>query len=358
MMRILIIGAGVIGASIAYELSRVKNLQVTLIDSHGATEGATCAALGVLMGVISHKTKGRAWKLRQSSLERYRTLIPELRSLTNLPIAHNQQGILMLRTDTEDRWEKLVTIRQSQGFSLELWDREKLYRFCPEVDNPRLTGAVYSPQDTQIHPGQLTAALVAGAVKNGIDCRFGVTVENIIASGDNRRAEAILTSDGIYQFDRLVISAGLGSTALSDNSIELRPVLGQALEMKLPSPLETGSFAPVITGEDVHIVPLGDCRYWVGATVEFPDFDAGEVHPETGLLEGVRQKAIDWCPGLALGTIERTWWGKRPRPHDRPAPVIETHPDYDNILFATGHYRNGVLLAPATASIIKDMIIC
>ncbi len=348
--KVVIIGAGIIGACIAYELSLIKDFKVTLIDADSPGSGSTSAALGVLMGIISHKTKGRAWKLRENSLQRYQTLIPELRSLTDLPITENRQGIVMLRTDDEEGWEKLVEIRAKQGFKLELWDLATLHRFCPQVSNPRVTGAVYSPEDRQIHPGQLCAALVAGALKNGLNCRFGIRAE--IKSGEKR----VIAGDGVYEFDWLVISAGLGSTALSDNNISIRPVLGQALEIKLPAPLEPESFAPVITGEDVHIVPLGDSRYWVGATVEFPDAD-GRVHPETGLLEEVRRMAIDWCPGLARGTIERTWWGKRPRPENKSAPVIETHPYYDNVLLATGHYRNGVLLAPATALMIKNMIL-
>jgi glycine/D-amino acid oxidase-like deaminating enzyme len=131
-------------------------------------------------------------------------------------------------------------------------------------------------------------------------------------------------------------------------------VLGQALQIKL-SP-STEAFQPVLTGKDVHIVPVGRGEYWIGATVEFMG-EKGEIIPEKQLLEEVYQQAIAFCPALAAGEIVRTWSGLRPRPENKSAPVIEYLPNYDNVILATGHYRNGVLLAPATAKIVREMIV-
>jgi glycine/D-amino acid oxidase-like deaminating enzyme len=77
---------------------------------------------------------------------------------------------------------------------------------------------------------------------------------------------------------------------------------------------------------------------------------------EAKLLEEVRRQAIAFCPDLADGEILRSWSGKRPRPEGRPAPIIEALAGYNNVILATGHYRNGVLLAPATAVIVREMI--
>ena len=136
----------------------------------------------------------------------------------------------------------------------------------------------------------------------------------------------------------------------------MRPVLGQALQLKLQQPIGNLEFQPVITGDDVHIVPIGNGEYWIGATVEFPN-ERGETIAEPALLEKVRQDAIAFCPKLADATIIRTWSGKRPRPEGEPAPIIGRLPGYSNVLLATGHYRNGVLLAPATAMAIRDRIV-
>ncbi|MFM7276325.1 MAG: NAD(P)/FAD-dependent oxidoreductase, partial [Microcystis aeruginosa] len=143
MTKIVIIGAGIVGATIAYELSAIEGLEITLIDEKKPGQGATGAALGILMGIISHKTKGRAWKLRQESLKRYETLLPELESLTGLTIPCNRDGIVLLRSSAEDEenWRKLAQIRQEQGYCLEIWDKETLTQKCPQVASEHLYGA-------------------------------------------------------------------------------------------------------------------------------------------------------------------------------------------------------------------------
>lgn len=361
---VAIIGGGVVGAAIAYELSSMAGLKIYLFDRSTSASGCTGAALGVLMGAISQKTKGRAWQLRQASMKRYETLIPELEALTGQNIPFNRQGILMLVLAGEDlkKWENLVEVRSQQGWHLEIWDRIQLEKKCPQLQSDRIIAAVYSPQDRQVHPAILTRALIAGAQLKGVKCQFGLKVENIAANqletGNLRSCCKIRTGDEELQVDRLVIAAGLGSTPLTatlEQPIDIRPVLGQALHLKLDSPLGNPDFQPVITGNDVHIVPLSQGEYWVGATVEFPN-DAGSVEADSTLLEKVRREAIDFCPALADATIISTWSGKRPRPQGLPAPVIGQLPGYSNVLLATGHYRNGILLAPATAEIIRNLI--
>jgi glycine/D-amino acid oxidase-like deaminating enzyme len=236
----------------------------------------------------------------------------------------------------------------------------------------------------------LTQALVAGAAINGVNCQFGVKVQKFTTTdpdGSNlRRCERIYTEDAtLYQFEKrmrqinlqnrdlesdseskmvlnidwLVIAAGLGSTPLTASltqSLDVRPVLGQALQLKLARTLGNADFQPVITGDDVHIVPLGEEGYWIGATVEFPN-ETGDAIAQPALLEKVRQEAISFCPALAEAAIVRTWSGKRPRPEGESAPIIGQLPGYSNVLVATGHYRNGVLLAPATALAIRDKLL-
>ncbi|NER22141.1 MAG: FAD-binding oxidoreductase [Symploca sp. SIO1C2] len=371
MGQVVIIGCGVIGAAIAYELSLVTGLQVTVLDCQSPAQGATSAALGVMMGVISKKVKGRAWRLRQATIQRYETLIPELEAITGRQIPFNRTGILMLCLAGEDlaSWEKLVTTRQSQGWQLEIWDTAQLQSRCPQLDCQGIAAAVYSPQDRQVEPTALTQALVAAAKSNGVTFKFGVTVEEAESisdpSSNSRTCCQIHTDAGKLEVDWLVIAAGLGSTQLTNwfpapdtantSPLILKPVLGQALQVKLNHPLGHSDFQPVIAGNDLNIVPVGEREYWVGATVEFPD-EQGEVVAEAALLEQVRHEAITFCPALADATIVRTWSGKRPRPEGRPAPVIEPLPGYSNVLLATGHYRNGILLAPVTAQMIREAI--
>lgn len=351
--NIVVIGCGVVGAAIAYELSRIPNLTITVLDQFPPAQAATGAALGVLMGIVSQKVKGRAWNLRQISIRRYATLIPELEALTEKKIYWNPQGILRLCFAGEDlsRWDTLVETRHTQGWRLERWNEAELKAACPDISLLRVTGAIYSPQDLQIDPTALTLALVAAAQTRGVTFRSDAEVESLKGKPI---CQQVKTQTESITADWVVISAGLGSTALTqaaDQPVEILPVLGQALRLKISQP--TPQFHPVINGDDTHIVPLGNGEYWIGATVEFPN-EKGEVVAEEELLEQVLESAIALYPALADSTILQTWTGLRPRPHNRPAPIIEPMSGYSNVFLATGHYRNGVLLSPATALLVRD----
>ncbi|MEG4392756.1 FAD-dependent oxidoreductase [Microcoleus sp. BROC3] len=374
MVRVAIIGCGIIGASIAFELSQFPELKVTVFDKQPPAQGSTGAALGVLMGVISHKTKGRNWQLRETSLQRYETLVPELEAVTGRKIPFNKQGILMLCSEGEDlsKWEKLIATRESQGWQLELWDVERVRELCPHLYlNDRIIAAIYSPQDRQVDPTALTLALVDAAKLKGVNFEFGVEVEGITELNSQASGIQLPSSIAVNKscgtgilpvaenFDRLIVCAGLGSAAVTaslNQLVDIRPVLGQALHLLTRNPVGNPDFSPVITCDDVHIVPVGDREFWVGATVEFSE-NGGEIQANADMLAQVMARARSLCPALAFASIIRKWSGLRPRPEGRPAPIIETLPGNDRILIASGHYRNGVLLAPATARSIREMIL-
>ncbi|MBD2464304.1 FAD-binding oxidoreductase [Oscillatoria sp. FACHB-1407] len=358
MSRVAVIGCGVVGAAIAYELSQVPELQVTVFDRQPPAQASTGAALGVLMGIISHKVKGNAWDLRRRSMRRYETLIPELEGKTGNTIPFNRQGIVLLCFEGDDlqSWQHLAQTRHDQGYSLGLWDLAELQVRCPHIQNSRLIGAIHSPGDRQLDPTALTLAFVEAARQNGVTFEFNNPVEKIESLPDEP-IHRLSTSAGVVEADWVVLSAGLGTTPLTQvasTPVEIRPVLGQAIRIKVSEMLGDRHFQPVITGEDVHLVPLGNREYWVGATVEFPT-DA-EVRADQAQLEAVWQKAIALCPALATAERLQAWSGLRPRPHNQPAPIIAPLVGYNRVLLATGHYRNGVLLAPATAQTVCKMI--
>ncbi|MEO1432355.1 MAG: FAD-dependent oxidoreductase [Cyanobacteria bacterium J06632_19] len=393
MNHIVIVGCGIIGATLAYELSLIAGLKITVVDKQPPAQAATGAALGVLMGIISHKVKGKAWRMRQTSVQRYGTLIPELEAITNKKIPFNRQGILMLlpspqvTTDDLPFWEKLKQTRDNQGWQLEILDVAQLSKICPQVDvNSReYIGAIHSPQDRQLDPTAFTLALVEAAKHNGVSFRFGVNAlgvksENLtpqppslLGNGEikplslqdrDSSVRELETTEGVITADTFIISAGLGSSLLTEQlnqKVDIRPVLGQAIHLRLGHPLAKSEFQPAITCNDTYIVPCGagvfpTTDYWVGATVEFSQ-DNGELSADKELLDNTLKGAIATCPELAKADVIRTWSGLRPRPENRPAPVIEKLPGYDNVILASAHYRNGVLLAPATAQMVKEMIL-
>lgn len=381
MKQVTVIGCGIVGAMIAYELSGVEGIAVTVLDRQRPGTGATQAALGVLMGAISHKTQGRAWQLRRDSLDRFETLIDELEALTGQRIPFNRQGILHLCfvEDDLDRWQHLIQTRSTQGWPLVWLDRPTLAQRYPQVQDPSVVGAVYSARDRQVNPLVLTQTLVAAAQMRGAKFYFEADVDGFLTTlGDDaaigtRHCSQVCWAQEAAPTDYVVVTAGLGSkqvTARLQTPLEVRPVLGQALQVRLQDPLGNVAQQPVITGKDIHIVPIlkpwgtleeqalysQAADYWIGATVELPDADGTPATARAAALDSVWQGAITFCPALAKGEIVRTWSGFRPRPEGRSAPILEPLMGYDNVLLATGHYRNGVLLAPATAQWVKQQI--
>lgn len=361
MTRITIVGCGVVGAAIAYELSRFPHFEITVLDRQLPAQEATGAALGVMMGIISQKTRGTAWELRQASMKRYETLIPELEAIAGTAIPWNRQGIVKLVFDPQEQnaWAELIETRRQQGWQLHLWDREQLQEQLPQVNAATVAFAIYSPQDRQIDPVLLTRSLVTAAQQQGVTFRFDTLVQSLEAPVNPETPVQVHTHQGSLASDWVILSAGLGTDALLPPLPQavvppIRPVLGQALHVKLPEPL--GRLQPVITGNDIHVVPLPDNEYWVGATVEFPDA-AGLVEANPAEMERVLEGAIALCPALQAAVLLEHWSGSRPRPHNAAAPVIQAWGGDRRIILATGHYRNGVLLAPATAQQVATMIL-
>ncbi|WP_299486480.1 FAD-dependent oxidoreductase [Acaryochloris sp. IP29b_bin.137] len=366
-MQIGIIGCGVVGAAIAFELSQTH--QVTVWDARSPHQWqATRAALGVLMAAMTPKLKGKHLQLRLDSLRLYETLIPELEALTNLSLPYNRQGILHLCFDGDElnRWSRTQQARAQQGFHLDILDQENLFQTYPHLRAAHLwesktsvVGAIYSPQDRQIDPVALSTALIAAAQKNGAEFYFDTPISSFksLRGDDPQSLTDVCSPTESYPVDWVIVSAGLGSTPLTttlQQTVPIYPVLGQALHLRRQHPLVDP--LPVVNGDQVHIVPLNASEVWVGATVEFPSEVGSSIEADPVQLKELHQRAIALDESLAHASILRTWSGLRPRPHERPAPIIERLPGYDNVVVASGHYRNGVLLAPITAQKVRQLI--
>ncbi|MEL7223807.1 MAG: FAD-dependent oxidoreductase [Cyanobacteria bacterium J06576_12] len=376
--RIVVVGCGLVGAMVAYELNRQLVADITVLEKSLPAQGSTGAALGVLMGVISHKVKGRTWRLREASTRRYKTLIEEL-AQQGETVPFNHQGIVSLCFDEGklSRWETLKEKRKKQGWPLEIWSPEEVQARCPQVALESLVeteskedsaedavrtvkAAIYSAMDGQVHPAELARSLSAVAGRQGVRFCSNAEVTELWVEGDLCRG--VRTTQGDFSADWVVVCAGLGSAALTqfmDEPLALMPVLGQAMEIQLPEVLGDEAFQPVINGEDIQFVPLGEGRYWLGATVEFPKGEGPFPLPmevEAQGLENLQRGAARFCPAIREATVLDTWSGLRPRPVGQPAPVIKPLGSVQNVTLATGHYRNGVLLAPATAQQVCDLL--
>lgn len=347
MKNITIIGCGVIGAMLAYELSKCRStygLEVTVIEvnAHPALV-ATGASLGVLMAVCSAKARGTLVKLRLASLSKYDRLIAELIAQTQQDLLYNRNGILNLyrSPDAETTARSLIEIRRKQGFELQWLEHQEI---TEQFSQWQSESGLFSPCDRAVHPTKFVNALVAAATQNGVKFIWNTPVKNL---------EDISS-------DRIVITSGMGSNPLIAPFLKnqtqdlLLPVGGQALRLKVPNlNLKAIVHAENEDGTDINIVPLGDDQYWLGATLEFEPSQLPRESNVSFLLE----QAISWCPTFANAEVLEVWAGDRPRPQANQAPILGFIPDHPHILIATGHYRNGVMMAPITAQITKDLLL-
>jgi glycine oxidase len=351
MKNVSIIGCGIIGAMLAYELSLDKSeskLNVTVVEANAKPAMvATGSALGVLMAASSSRARGVLVKLRLASLSKYDRLISDLTAQTNINILYNRNGILNLyrSPDAETKSRSLAEIRKRQGFELQWLDREQISENFPQW---KTDGGLLSPCDRAVHPTQLVTALVEAATQNGAKFLWNTKFDNLEDQS----------------CDRIIVTSGLGSNKLLAPLLKNHPkysgqdllqsVGGQALLLHIPNlNLQNVVHIENEDGSDLNIVPLGCDRYWLGATLEF---EPNQL-PRDANVSLLLENAIAWCPTFMNAEVLETWAGDRPRPQANQSPILGFVPDHPHILIATGHYRNGVLMAPITAQITKDLLL-
>ncbi|MEK7248621.1 MAG: glycine oxidase ThiO [Chloroflexota bacterium] len=343
-MKVIVVGGGVIGCSIALYLQKAR-AQVVLLERGGIGGEASGAAAGMLIAPIEDAGNRQFDELRRASLAMYPTLIREVQRLSGVDVEYKRQG--MIRTArTEDFARKLKSlVRRREG--VECVDADVLRELEPALD-PTLLGAAYSESDADLNPGMLTKALAGAAKKLGADVRTETMLTGFLGRG--AFVEGVRTNVGDVRGDAVVLAAGPWTEPLS-----------QRLGMRLPTPPVRGqmlayrsnSLRHAIWGEDGYLVPKARGMIFAGATVE----DVGFRKTTTArALAGLRRMASSLVPVLGVAEVVSTWAGLRPGSPDG-LPVIGRFPGKDNVYLATGHFRNGVLLAPITGSLVADLVL-
>jgi glycine/D-amino acid oxidase-like deaminating enzyme len=362
---VIVVGAGIVGLACAWWLQG-RGHQVLLLDPAlagvppgdrdpgGEWRSGSRAALGVLMADSFHRDRGRAWELRQCSQELWGQWRRELAQRGH-PIPH-RAGVLLLAADgaEEERLAALGVRKRALGLPLEPWDRQRLEPLQPTLPQPALAG-LHSGRDGQLDPAAALAALTADGMERGLALRGEAAAALKPARGGWRLD---LAGGDSEQAAWVVLAAGPAAGALLEGVSGserdrwlLEPVLGQALELELEDPLPD-SWPGTVVWRGVNLVPRPDLeggrRLWLGATLE----PGGTADPDQ--LSQLRQlggAAPEW---LRRATVVRHWQGLRPRPVGRSAPLLEQ--PAAGLLLAAGHYRNGLLLAPASAAWVAERI--
>ncbi|MCP9850337.1 FAD-binding oxidoreductase [Cyanobium sp. Morenito 9A2] len=347
---VVVIGGGFVGRCCAWLLSRSGH-RVTLVAAappEGALDGSG-AALGLLMADVYRRRSGRGWRLRQHSL----ALLAHWQGLlaaAGHPVAL-RRGLLLLAQDAEDwqRQQALASASAKPGPCLELRTAPELQRLEPVLP-PGAPGGLWSARDGQLDPIVWGAALEADGTAHGLLLEREPAAAIAPTPGGRGGWRVQLAGGTALGADSVVVAAGLGSGPLLASlgiELALEPVLGQALELELAATtpeLWPGS----VVWQGINLVPRPFRRLWIGATLEPGESANPDALTNLAHLQG---KAPDW---LRQARTLRHWQGLRVRPVGQPAPVlIEPRP---GLLVSTGHYRNGILLAPASAAWVAGRI--
>jgi thiazole synthase len=334
---ILIIGGGVVGLAIAVEL-KLRGATVTVL-SRDFQAAASHAAAGMLAPQAEVIPPGAMRDLCLRSRSLYPEWIDKLEQLSGVTTGYWACGILapvyQEPTHTPEDHEVAYWLEQ---------DAINLYQSGLSSD---VIGGWWYPEDGQVDNRALMRSLWTAAEALGINLQDNITVQAI--QQQQRRVIGVQTSAGVYRAEHYVLAAGAWSNELLP--VAVRPKKGQMLSLRVPEGHSGLPLQRVLYGTDTYIVPRRDGRIIVGATSE----DVGFTPYNTPLgVQNLLQNATRLLPQLQHYPIDELWWGFRPATPDE-LPILGSSPCY-NLTLATGHYRNGILLAPVTASLIAEYI--
>ena len=347
----IIVGGGIIGCAIAYDLAK-RGMKPLVIDkAHTVGTEASWAGAGIL---TSHASTHEPYPtLCRASLELYPLLAEELRAETQIDIEYIQSGTLSVFFDSAEAAGLigLADRRVKRGFSTEVLTAEQAWALEPALSKS-IAGAVLFPEDAQVRNPKMVTALAKGAAKLGAEFRVGNPVTDFVRSnenGSNRVVGVIVNGETLYA-DTFVIAAGCWAGALTaqlDVPMQIEPAKGQIVLVEaMPPP-----FQHIVDGLGIYVVPRADGKILLGATVEFAGYD------KTATVDGAKQMidaGIAIAPQLADSTFVQTWAGLRP--YAKKGPLLGYLPGYDNVVLASGHFKNGILLAPITGQLIGELL--
>lgn len=347
MLSVVVVGAGVVGCAVGYELA-ARGARVRMLDMRDVGQGATRASAGVLCPHI----EGHAAPLLQlgsRSLDLYDQFVSRVEHDANLRIEYRRTGTLEVAlTDEAAGQLEAVAATHVRGGIEHRYLTPKEARALEPTLSDRIAGGLFVPVHGYVVAETFTSALAAAARARGATLDAGTPVRRVTQNGSGVHVE---TDDRRLDADAVVIAAGSwsGGIDLGRAAAPVKPIRGQLLKLGGLRPLASR----VIWGARCYLVPWQDGSLLVGATVEDVGFD------ETATVDGVRgllESAEEILPAIRAARFEGVRVGLRPATGDE-LPIIGASSRQTGVFYATGHYRNGVLLAPFTAAALADLLL-
>ena len=350
----IIVGGGVIGLSCAWRLAQA-GARVAVLERERPPAGATRVAAGML-APVGELTFGEPELLELTLVasELYPGFVAELEGATGLATGHQTSGALHVALDRDEAQQlrRVHDLQRSLGLAAE-WLSPGACRELEPGLTPSLAGGVHAPGEGSVDPRALTAALLAALEGEGVEVRTGEEVVAALLEG--RRIVGVRTASGVeLRGEAVVLAAGAwsGQAAWLPVSARpaVRPVKGQILELR-PAEGGTAPCGRFVASERVYLVPRADGRLIVGATVEERGFDtavtAGGVHE-------LLREAYRLTPEVAEMELVEAMAALRPGTPDN-MPLVGPGA-LEGLVLATGHYRNGILLAPLAAARVVETL--
>lgn len=346
---VAIVGGGIIGASIAFQLAK-RHFRIGVLEKGRMAGQASSAAAGMLGAQSEFAEESPLIPLALKSRAMFPPLAEELKELTGIDIGLVQKGMLKVAVTEKEA----AALRRHYEFWRHTdepahWlSGDELAEMEPHVSRD-LTGVMHLPSDGQVNAPDLAFALANASVAYG--AKWHEYTEFIDFHRENH-SYVIHTNHGEIAADAVVVAAGAWSSQVLEKtgiSLPMYPVKGECLLVKTEKPLIQ---ATVFAENGCYIVPKRGNRLLIGATSTPRTFDRKvSVQGIMSLLE----RAQRLVPGLKNAEWEKAWSGTRPQTGDG-LPYIGKHPRYERVWVATGHYRNGILLSPVTGVLLADLI--
>jgi len=347
---VLVVGGGIIGCAAALELAR-RGCRVTLLERGTPGGEASSAAAGLLAPFGDSPEPDPFHRLAIESWRLYPRVVAELRALTGIDVEHMTAGTLhpiATPGDLEDARARCGWPLAAE-LGIEVVEGAELAALEPALAKD-VTAARLVRGEQWVNNQRLVTAYALAAAARGVTVRTGVEVGRILV--ERGRARGVLADGEPLTADAVLLAAGAWTAALASDlggPLPVGPVRGQMLAVSNVPVL----ISHAIHGDDIYLVPRPSGELLVGATVERAGFERA-VTPDG--LGGLIAQAVALVPEIGRRPITRSWCGFRPAAPDG-LPVLGPWPDVAGLFVATGHYRNGILLAPVTAAVMADCIV-
>jgi glycine oxidase len=338
---VIVVGGGVIGLMSAWRLAQA-GMSVVLLEKGKPASEASSAALGVLSPQADAGRPSDFLRLAQASLALFGSLAEELGSESGVDIELRDEGMLYLALSEADNdaLRAGAERQKAAGVPVDLISGDDARGLEPTL-GPNVVGALFFTGALQVDNVRFGSALLLAANRAGVQVLQGRQVTRIVKDGG--RVAGVEAGSTIYRAPAVIIAAGSWSGTIEGLSLPVRPAKGQALSLDAPFVL-----SHIIDSEAGYVVPRRDGRLLVGATVEDAGYDKRvTVSAIQSLLAGV-SRAV---PALKDSAIREMWAGLRPCAADS-LPVLGPMAGCEGLFAATGHFRNGILLAPITAQLV------